>query len=70
MVVEIFKTNVKDKSLADLTIVYLQKTIPDFLISFDLEDKDKVLRIKGNREVSSLVVGVLTENGIDCKLLS
>ncbi|HET8809404.1 MAG TPA: hypothetical protein VFM65_03975 [Flavobacteriaceae bacterium] len=69
MNVEIFKTNVTDQNLANLLIVYLQKNIPDCLINFDLEDKDNVLRISGNREVSGLVISVLRENGIDCKLL-
>lgn len=70
MIVKIFKTNVKDKSLADLLIVYLQKIIPDFLINFDLEDNDRILRISGNREVSGLVMKTLLENGIDCQPIS
>lgn len=69
MNVEIFKTNVTDQNLANLLIVYLQKNIPDCLINFDLEDRDNVLRVSGNREVSNIVIGVLTENGVDCKLL-
>ena len=67
MIVKIFKTNVRDRNLADLLVLYLQKIIPDFLINFDLEDRDKVLRISGNREVSGLVVQLLTTHGFDCK---
>lgn len=69
MAVKIFKTNVTDKNLADLLILYLQKIIPDFLINFDLEDRDKILRVSGNREVSGLVIGVLAAQGIECEPL-
>lgn len=65
--VEVFKTNVRDKNIADLLVIYLQKIIPDFLINFDLEDRDRILRISGNREVSGLVIKTMAENGIDCR---
>ena len=69
MIVKIFKTNVKDETLAELLIIYLQKIIPDCLINFDLEDSDRILRISGHREVSSLVINALSEKGIDCTLI-
>ena len=66
MIVEIFKTNVKDENLAKLIVLHLQKIISDCLINFDLEDRDNILRVSGNREVSGLVVKVLTDYGIAC----
>lgn len=67
---EIFKTNVADENLAKLLIIYLQKIIPDFFINFDLEDVDKVLKIRGNRNVTNLVVNLLKDQGIDCQPLN
>jgi hypothetical protein len=67
--IEIFKTNVGDKNLADLLVILLQKAIPDCFINFDLEDRDRVLRISGNREVSGLVIKTLRESGVDCRLI-
>lgn len=67
MPVKMFKTSVKNEELADLLILYLQKTIPDFLIHFDLTDEDHILRLNGNREVSGLVVQILKNQGVDCQ---
>lgn len=69
MIVKIFKTNVKDESLAELLIIHLQKIIPDCLINFDLKDHNRILRISGHREVSSQVIDVLAEKGINCTLI-
>lgn len=69
MKVDIFKTNVQDKNLAKLLILNLQKIISDCLINFDLEDKDNILRVSGNRDVSGLVIQLLTEYGVVCKHL-
>lgn len=65
--VSIFKTNVKNEQEANQLIIYLQKIIPDFQINFDLEDCDKILRIEGNRDVSSLVIKLLNAKDISCK---
>lgn len=69
MAVEIFKTNVQDEQHADLLIISLQQAIPDFLINFDLEDRDRILRISGNRDVSGMVISFLRREGVECKLL-
>lgn len=70
MAIEIFKTNVQDENLAKLLILHLQKIISDCLINFDLEDKDNILRVSGNREVSGLVIQLLTDYGVTCEHLT
>jgi hypothetical protein len=42
--VEIFKTNVKNKRLADKVLKTLHTNLPDHLFNFDLEDCDRILR--------------------------
>lgn len=69
MTVKTFKTSVKDEKIAELLIIYLQKVIPDFIINFDLDNRDHTLSLSGNREVSGLVIQVLTTQGIDCRPL-
>ena len=44
--VEVFKTNVKDRDQAKMLIDQIQKTFTDFTANFDLEDCDKILRVK------------------------
>jgi hypothetical protein len=42
--VEIFKTNVKNKRLADKVLKTLHANLPGYLFNFDLEDCDRILR--------------------------
>ncbi|HEY1047580.1 MAG TPA: hypothetical protein VGF79_14135 [Bacteroidia bacterium] len=43
---EIFKTNIDSKTKADHVIQVLNQLYPGIEINFDLEDCDKILRIK------------------------
>lgn len=47
-VVEIFKTNVENKNDAKKLVASIKKTFPLYQINFDLEDCDKILRVKGD----------------------
>ncbi len=42
--VEIFKTNVKNKKLAEKVLKILHANLPGYLFNFDLEDCDRILR--------------------------
>ncbi|OMP30503.1 hypothetical protein [Mangrovimonas sp. DI 80] len=66
MDVTIYKTNVNNEHVAQQVITQLQAIIPDFMINFDLEDCDNILRLSGNRMVSDLVIQCLTSNGFEC----
>ena len=44
--VEVFRTNVKDRFHADLLLEQIHKSFPSYKANFDLEDCDKILRIK------------------------
>ena len=50
MKIEIFRTDVNDVYRADELIQLLKIHLPDCQINFDLEDCDKILRIKGEFE--------------------
>jgi hypothetical protein len=56
--VEVFKTNVNDPAHAKRLIDEIHKTFPDYMANFDLEDCDRILRIKtssGTVQVSRLI---------------
>jgi tRNA G26 N,N-dimethylase Trm1 len=44
--IEIFKTNVQKKSETNHIIAVIKKQFPDYIINFDLEDCDRILRIE------------------------
>ncbi len=45
--IEVFKTNVDNAPEADKVLRLLAHEFPDFKVNFDLEDCDKILRVKG-----------------------
>ncbi len=49
--VEIFKTNVNDRDHAQLLISEIHGAFNNYKATFDLEDCDKILRVKSNAEV-------------------
>ena len=67
--VEVFKTNVQHRELAEQLVSVLQGRIDFCKINFDLDDCDKVLRIEGNDFVSGNVIRVLIKRGFMCNLL-
>jgi hypothetical protein len=73
MTVEIFITNVAKKEDSDFLIHELLKIFPDSEISFDLEDCDRILRIKSlSHEPVACgdVIFCLDSNGFACNLLT
>ena len=46
--VEIFRTNVKNKRLAGKVLKVLQAHLPAFNFNFDLDDCDRILRVQSN----------------------
>ena len=43
--VEVFRTNVKQRDHANILISQIHKAFPDYKANFDLEDCDKILRV-------------------------
>lgn len=53
MIVEVFKTNIKDEAIARVVIKQLSAYYPSAKINFDLEDVDNVLRIENNSTITA-----------------
>jgi hypothetical protein len=56
--VEIFKTNVNSKRLAGRILKGLQAHMPAFNFNFDLEDCDRILRVKGYN-ITGEIAGII-----------
>jgi hypothetical protein len=71
-VVEVFKTNVSDKASARRLLAALHADHLLYVANFDLEDSDRVLRVKcliGEVDVSC-VKALLNEHGFVAEILS
>jgi len=44
--IEVFKTDVDDSRFADILVEHIQRTFYGYEANFDLQDSDKILRIK------------------------
>ncbi len=57
--VEVYRTNVKDYRQADLLLNQLAEIFPGYEINFDLEDRDRILRVESDLETID-VPGIIT----------
>jgi len=67
--VEVFKTNVQYEKQALALEAALLRRLPHFTISFDLDDCDKILRVKGQDILPNKIIEVLRINGYQCQVL-
>jgi len=69
--IEVFKTNVKNKKDANRIISILNSMFEKYSINFDLEDCDKILRIENNYGVIdiSIICELLKNEGVFFEVL-
>ena len=67
--IEVFKTDIKNKTQANAIIKALKLRFPASDFNFDLNDCDKILRTDSNQNITSGVVEVLNSQGFICKVL-
>ena len=67
--VEIFKTNVTGLDEAATIVSLLQLQLPYCKVNFDLQDCDKILRVKGENICITTIIELLQSCGFSCSLL-
>jgi len=67
--VEVFKTNIQKEKEARSIARLLSEHFPDSTIDFDLEDRDKVLRIDTHGNIQENVIELLQTRGYYCEIL-
>jgi uncharacterized protein YpbB len=70
--IEVFKTNVKDRDHANMLVDQIHKTFGNYKANFDLEDCDKILRVKcttGSVQ-PTLLINLLKGYGFNAEILS
>lgn len=67
--VEVFKTNVEDKDLAEMIIKILSRELPECRINFDLDDCDRILRVEGEKLPVEIIRNKVHKKGVRCEVL-
>ncbi len=69
--VEVFKTNVEEQSQADVLLTAIQQVMQDCTVNFDLEDCDRILRVKYEEAIDPVIlIKLLKDFGFEAKILS
>jgi hypothetical protein len=68
--VEVFKTNVEHRELAEQLASILRGRFAFSKINFDLEDCDKILRVEGNHICVETIIEILSTYGLKCEVLT
>lgn len=72
MMVEVFKTNISRNHQAERMVLLLRKAFPVYQVNFDLEDCDKILRVKTrNIDVNpENIIQIFADYGFHCEVLA
>ena len=69
--IEVFKTNVKNRLQANRVVTLLKRTYSEARINFDLNDCDKILRVDGiEGSHTKTIVRNLNKLGFKCETLN
>ncbi len=68
--VEVFKTNVQHREVAQQLASILLDRFAFSKISFDLEDCDKILRVEGKQICVEIIIETLSTHGLECEVLT
>jgi hypothetical protein len=68
--VEIFRTNVKNKRLANRVLTTLNNRLPVYAFNFDLDDCDRILRAQspGTPIETTHIIQIVKEHAVDISL--
>ncbi len=70
--VEVFKTNVESQTQANLLIDQIHEGFPNYKANFDLDDCDKILRVKciGGNVDSKFIIDLLNKSAFYAEVLA
>lgn len=71
MVVEVFKTNIQNKTQAKAIVNILKNEFPKYKINIDLEDCDKVLRVECDHNIVAVesILNLVQNYNINIEIL-
>lgn len=70
-IVEVFKTNVETGEQAERLVTLIHENFPEYTVNFDLEDCDRILRVKAPNSIrESSLLTIIHNHGFDAALLT
>lgn len=70
-IVEVFKTNVETDEHAERLVHLIHDNFPEYTANFDLNDCDRILRVKSSGLIrQSSVLAILYNSGVDASILT
>jgi len=71
MMIEVFKTNVRHRAIANMLIDRIHEACPHYKATFDLEDCDRILRVKSSAEEvdAQALIDILDAFGFEAEVL-
>jgi hypothetical protein len=66
---EVFKTNVENPEKASHIIQLIETNFPDSQVNFDLEDVDKIMRVKNSQNQIDSIIELIKKHDIVCEIL-
>ncbi len=67
--IEVFKTNINSKKIADKIRSCLEEAFPEHDINFDLDDSDKILRVEARKLDCEKIMEMIKRENIKIKVL-
>jgi hypothetical protein len=69
--VEVFKTNVKDRKYSLLLLAQIHNTFTNYKANFDLDDCDKILRVECADGIveATLIIELVRQSGFHAEIL-
>lgn len=67
--IHVFKTSVMSETQANLVGAFLNILLPYDAWNFDLEDRDRILRVETSDLIPETVITILNSQGFDCQEL-
>jgi hypothetical protein len=68
-VVEVFKTNVEHETEANQLVENLRQRFPGSRVNFDLQDRDRILRVEGKDVCVDAILAIIISAGFACSVL-
>jgi hypothetical protein len=62
--VEIFCTNVTEHQHAAALLIFLRSQLPSYRITFDLDDRDRILRVQHKYVCAKTVMALMRQQGV------
>lgn len=69
MMITLFRTNIRSREQAEQVIVSLSLNYPNAKVTIDLDDSDRVLKLRAKFANTESVVGIVSRMGFDCSEL-